>query len=92
MSREWVLIVLQPHFAAAFAGRNKGAWSKDDPHLDFVLTHDRDLVVGAARALLHGIDTAGGRWLEGLGDAAEPVDPAPESGRGKPRLLRFRSR
>ncbi len=93
MSREWVLIVLQPHFAAAFAARNKGAWSQDDPHLDFVLTHDRDLVVAAARALLQGIDPGGARWLDGLGDTAErPSDPAPESGRSKPRLLRFRSR
>lgn len=105
LSREWVVIVLQAHFAAAFAARNRGGWSTArEPRFDFVLTHDRDLVVTAARALLQGIDTGAARWLtrrEDIADApADPVAAAVGSespatagrGRAKPRLLHFRGR
>jgi EAL domain-containing protein (putative c-di-GMP-specific phosphodiesterase class I)/DICT domain-containing protein len=105
LSREWVIIVLQAHFAAAFAARNKGGWSAEkDLEFDYVLTHDRELAATAARALLQGIGSDATRWLARREDAAEESadtvaaearsDHSADSVRGhaKPRLLRFRNR
>jgi len=55
LRQEWAVVVLAPTYAAALVGRDLG----DDPattpararRFRFVLTHDRDLVVAAARSL-----------------------------------------
>jgi EAL domain-containing protein (putative c-di-GMP-specific phosphodiesterase class I) len=53
---EWNVIVVGPHRAAALVARDVGETTKDgERQFDFALTHDRALVVEAARSLL--------RWL-----------------------------
>lgn len=51
---EWNVIVVGPHYAAALVARDLG---DDGPDLkrrfDYVVTHDRALVLDAARSLLH---------------------------------------
>lgn len=50
---EWNVIVLGPHFAAAFVARDLGDECADmDRRFDFALTYDRDLVVRAAGAMM----------------------------------------
>ncbi len=51
---EWNVIVVGPHHAAALAARDLGEGGPDgDRGFDFVVTHDRRLVLQAARSLLH---------------------------------------
>jgi EAL domain-containing protein (putative c-di-GMP-specific phosphodiesterase class I) len=53
---EWNVIVVGPHRAAALVARDVGENTRDgDRQFDFALTHDRALVIKAARSLL--------RWL-----------------------------
>jgi DICT domain-containing protein len=53
---EWNVIVVGPHRAAALVARDVGENTKDgERQFDFALTHDRALVVEAARSLM--------RWL-----------------------------
>jgi EAL domain-containing protein (putative c-di-GMP-specific phosphodiesterase class I) len=51
---EWNVVVIAPHFAAAFVARDLGDGPDDDMarRFDFCLTYDRDLAVAAARGLL----------------------------------------
>ena len=51
---EWNVVVIAPHFAAAFVARDLGDPAEDDMarRFDFCLTYDRDLAVEAARGLL----------------------------------------
>jgi EAL domain-containing protein (putative c-di-GMP-specific phosphodiesterase class I) len=50
---EWNMIVLGPHFGAAMVARLVGELHPDrEPSFDFALTHDRDLVTEAARAMM----------------------------------------
>jgi EAL domain-containing protein (putative c-di-GMP-specific phosphodiesterase class I) len=51
---EWNIVVIAPHFAAAFVARDLGDCHDDDMsrRFDFCLTYDRDLAVEAARGLL----------------------------------------
>ncbi|MBN1529563.1 MAG: EAL domain-containing protein [Thermoleophilaceae bacterium] len=50
---EWNVIVLAPHFAAAFVGRDLGDGGPDaSRRFEFAITHDRGLVIEAARTLL----------------------------------------
>ena len=50
---EWHVVVIGPHFAAAFVGRDLGDAGADaDRRFDFCLTYDRDLAVRAGRAML----------------------------------------
>ena len=51
---EWNVVVIAPHFAAAFVARDLGDASGQDMdrRFDFCLTYERDLAVQAARALL----------------------------------------
>jgi EAL domain-containing protein (putative c-di-GMP-specific phosphodiesterase class I) len=51
---EWNVVVIAPHFAAAFVARDLGDSSHDDMarRFDFCLTYDRELAVAAARGLL----------------------------------------
>jgi DICT domain-containing protein len=53
---EWNVIVVGPHQAVALVARDLGdAGAERDRRFDFAVTHDRALVVEAARSLL--------RWL-----------------------------
>jgi EAL domain-containing protein (putative c-di-GMP-specific phosphodiesterase class I) len=50
---EWNVIVLSPHFAAAFVGHDLGDDGPDaSRRFEFAITHDRGLVIEAARTLL----------------------------------------
>ncbi len=50
---EWNVIVLSPHFSAAFVGRDLGDEGPDESRrFEFAITHDRALVIDAARTLL----------------------------------------
>lgn len=50
---EWDVIVLGPHYSAAFVARDLGDDLPDSQRrFDFALTHDRDLVTEAARAMM----------------------------------------
>jgi EAL domain-containing protein (putative c-di-GMP-specific phosphodiesterase class I) len=50
---EWNVIVLGPHYGAAFVARDLGDELPDqERRFDFALTHDRDLVTEAARAMM----------------------------------------
>ena len=50
---EWNVIVLGPHYGAAFVARDLGDDLPDsDRRFDFALTHDRDLVTEAARSMM----------------------------------------
>ncbi|HEY8585040.1 MAG TPA: diguanylate cyclase [Capillimicrobium sp.] len=53
---EWNVVVVTPHFAAAFVGRDLGDDGADmERRFDFCLTYDRDLAVRAADALMRRI-------------------------------------
>jgi EAL domain-containing protein (putative c-di-GMP-specific phosphodiesterase class I) len=50
---EWVVVVVGAHFAGALVGRDLGDTGADEERrFDFVVTHDRDLVLAVARSLL----------------------------------------
>jgi len=50
---EWDVVVLSPHFAAAFAARDLGDAGADlDRRFEYALTHDRELVAQAAHRLI----------------------------------------
>jgi DICT domain-containing protein len=50
---EWDVIMVGPHFAAALVARDCGDDGPDaDRRFDYVITHDRELVVRAAQPLL----------------------------------------
>jgi EAL domain-containing protein (putative c-di-GMP-specific phosphodiesterase class I) len=53
LAGEWTVIVVGPHYAAALAALDLGDTGRDrDRRFRFVVTHQRDLVVAAARSLL----------------------------------------
>ena len=53
VAREWDVAVVGPHFAAALVARDlDGAPGDPDRTFDYVLTHDRPLVLDVARSLL----------------------------------------
>jgi EAL domain-containing protein (putative c-di-GMP-specific phosphodiesterase class I) len=50
---EWNVVVLGPHYGAAFVARDLGDDRPDmERRFDFALTHDRDLVTEAARSMM----------------------------------------
>jgi hypothetical protein len=50
---EWNVIVLSPHFAAAFVARDLGDDAPEDARrFDFTITYDREVVAAAATSLL----------------------------------------
>jgi len=50
---EWSLLVIGPHFAAALVAKDCGDGGPDpERRFDFLVTHDRDLVIRAAEPLL----------------------------------------
>jgi hypothetical protein len=57
---EWDVILVGPHFPAALVARDCGDDGPDaDRRFDFVITHDRELVVQVAQALLDKLAPAG---------------------------------
>jgi EAL domain-containing protein (putative c-di-GMP-specific phosphodiesterase class I) len=55
---EWNVIVLGPHFGAAFVARDLGDTGRDeDRRFDFAMTHDRELVTEVARAMMRRLAT-----------------------------------
>ncbi len=53
LTREWDIVVLGPHFAAALLARDLGDTGPDlERSFEFALTYDRDVVTAAAQALL----------------------------------------
>jgi DICT domain-containing protein len=53
LADEWSVVVVGPHYAAALVARDLGDDGPDDRRrFDHVVTHDRALVVAAARSLL----------------------------------------
>src|SRR3712207_2945863 len=62
LAGEWDVIVVGPHFAGALVARDLGDGGPDLlRRYAFAVTHDRTLVLQAARALLHRVDPAPGR-------------------------------
>jgi len=61
LTHEWDIVVVAPHFAAAFSARDLGdSGGPDmDRRFDFQLTHDRYLAVRAARSLMARIEPLG---------------------------------
>jgi DICT domain-containing protein len=56
---EWNVIVLGPHFAAAFVAQDLGDSAGDmERRFDFALTYDRDLVIRAAGAMMGRVSRA----------------------------------
>ncbi|MEV1286912.1 EAL domain-containing protein [Micromonospora sp. NPDC049679] len=56
---EWNVIVVGPHYAAALVARDLGDDGPDrQRRFDYVITHDRPLVLKAARSLLHWLTPA----------------------------------
>jgi DICT domain-containing protein len=53
LASEWGVIVLAPHFAAALLLRNVGEPTEEPSQVDYIFTHDRLVVVSAARAFVH---------------------------------------
>ena len=48
------MIVIGPHFAGALVAQDRGDTGPDAAReFDFTITHDRELVIDAARTLLH---------------------------------------
>jgi EAL domain-containing protein (putative c-di-GMP-specific phosphodiesterase class I) len=53
LREEWDVVVVGPHYAAALTARDRGDTGPDrHRRFDYVITHDRDLVLEAARTLL----------------------------------------
>jgi EAL domain-containing protein (putative c-di-GMP-specific phosphodiesterase class I) len=54
LASEWNVIVVSPHFAAAFVARDLGDEGAPDEsrRFDFAMTYDRELVAAAARSLM----------------------------------------
>ena len=53
---EWNVIVVGPHFAGALLARDLGDGGDDrQRRFDYLITHDRELVIRAARAMLRRI-------------------------------------
>lgn len=53
LNGEWDVSVVAPHFASLLAVRDLGDEGPDlDRRFDFVVTYDRDLVLGATRELM----------------------------------------
>jgi EAL domain-containing protein (putative c-di-GMP-specific phosphodiesterase class I) len=58
LAEEWTVTVIGPHYAAALIARDLGDSGPDhERRFQFAVTHDRDVVLGAARALMSRITT-----------------------------------
>lgn len=57
LPQEWVVIVVEPHYAAAFVARDCGDTGPDSQRrFDYFYTHNRDLVIAAARSFMQELD------------------------------------
>jgi EAL domain-containing protein (putative c-di-GMP-specific phosphodiesterase class I) len=82
-ANEWSVIVLSPSDALAFSASTRGFGRSLDgkQQLDYVLTHDRDLVIRAARRFLQeAAKHANAAWF-GEAPESEP-EPEPDSAPG----------
>ncbi|MCU1360662.1 MAG: hypothetical protein JWN99_1951 [Ilumatobacteraceae bacterium] len=53
LAREWTVTTVGPHYAAALVARDLGDDGPDhERRFEFVVTHDRDLVLAASRSLM----------------------------------------
>ncbi len=53
LRHEWTVVVVGPHFAGALVARDRGDEGRDsERRFDFMITHDRTLVLEVARSLL----------------------------------------
>jgi hypothetical protein len=60
LADEWTVVVVGDHYTGALIARERGGAGPDaDPRFDYVLTHDRDLVLAAGRSLLDRLLPAG---------------------------------
>jgi DICT domain-containing protein len=58
LCREWNVIVVGPHYTGALVARDRAEpGEQSHRRYDHIVTHDRDLVMEAARSLLGWIDT-----------------------------------
>jgi EAL domain-containing protein (putative c-di-GMP-specific phosphodiesterase class I) len=56
LCREWNVLVVGPNYTGALVARDLGETGEDDyRRYDHIVTHDRELVIDAARSLLHWI-------------------------------------
>jgi DICT domain-containing protein len=58
LSLEWNLVIVGAHFAAVLAARMTNSATDPDSRWDYVLSHDRDLTVRTATALMNRITRA----------------------------------
>ena len=56
LAREWHVVVLSPDYAAALLAREDGVDADGNSVMQYVLTHDRELVCTAARTLIAYVD------------------------------------
>ena len=64
---EWNVIVIGPHQAAALVARDLGdTGAEPERRFDFAVTHDRALVIEAARTLLQWLTPVNAPALAGL--------------------------
>ena len=61
LADEWSLVVVGPHYAGALVARQAGP---DPDAFDFAVTHDRQLVVEAGRALLRHVPELDVPWMD----------------------------
>jgi hypothetical protein len=72
LGREWVVIVINPYYAAAFVAQDCGDSGPDhERRFDYIYTHDRDAVIAAARCYLQELKPA-----MGLSQNEERLQPA----------------
>ena len=67
LNQEWTVIVVGPHHAAALIALDLGDDGPDEERrFEFIVTHDRDLVLDAARSLMARIERPTGVTHHGL--------------------------
>jgi DICT domain-containing protein len=71
LTSEWGVIVLAPHFAAALLLRNVTDPTEEPNQLDYIFSHERPVVISAARAFVHHMNN------ERIQHAMETEGPAP---------------
>jgi diguanylate cyclase (GGDEF)-like protein/PAS domain S-box-containing protein len=81
MSREWVVTVVSPHFAAALAARDVPDPADGQRRMQYVLSYDREQVISAARLLMSRVRTPDVRTGSGAAGGVEG-DPAGADGNG----------
>jgi EAL domain-containing protein (putative c-di-GMP-specific phosphodiesterase class I) len=88
IGREWIVITLSPHYAAAFVAREAGPGNSAKPDVaefDFIYTHERALTAEAGRAFLQDLlPRTANTWLGGpIEEPSDTVDDLPRRRQGK---------